>query len=246
MGTSVITLSGRHAQIDETALDGFRRAFRGKVIRAGEPGDTDKPIFNAMHRRRPALIARCEGTQDVVHALKFAREHDLLVAVRGGGHSIAGHSSCDGGMVIDLTSMRGVAVNPDAKVVRVQGGALWADVDREAQPFGLVVPGGVVSETGVAGLTLGGGEGWVRRKYGLTVDSLLSAEVVCADGTVRIASPASEPDLSGQSAAVAATSASSPPSSSAPIRSVRSWHLPASSTRSPTRFGSYRGGATTV
>ena len=108
---------------------------------------------------------------------------------------MAGHSSCDGGMVIDLTRMRGVEVDPDAGIARVQGGALWGDVDRETQAFGLVVPGGVVSETGVAGLTLGGGEGWVRRKYGLTIDSLLSARVVCADGSVRTASPISEPDL---------------------------------------------------
>jgi FAD/FMN-containing dehydrogenase len=148
-----------------------------------------------MHRRRPALIIRCRGTADVVDAVKFARQHGLLVAVRGGGHSVAGHSSCDGGVVIDLTRMRGVDVDPDARVARVQGGALWGDVDRETQAFGLVVPGGVVSETGVAGLTLGGGEGWVRRKYGLTIDSLLSACVVCADGSVRTASPTSEPDL---------------------------------------------------
>jgi FAD/FMN-containing dehydrogenase len=131
----------------------------------------------------------------VVETVKFARTHGLLVAVRGGGHSVAGHSSCDGGVVIDLTRMRGVEVDPDARIVRVQGGALWADVDRETQVFGLVVPGGVVSETGVGGLTLGGGEGWVRRKYGLTIDSLRSARVVCADGSVRSASPTSEPDL---------------------------------------------------
>jgi FAD/FMN-containing dehydrogenase len=148
-----------------------------------------------MHRRTPALIVRCAGTADVVHAVNFARRHDLLVAVRGGGHSVAGHSSCDGGVVVDLTPMRAVDVDPVARVARVQGGALWGDVDRETQLFGLVVPGGVVSETGVAGLTLGGGEGWVRRKYGLTIDSLLSARVVCADGTVHTASPSSEPEL---------------------------------------------------
>ena len=170
-------------------------ALRGDIVRPGEPGYADKPIFNAMHQRRPALTVRCAGTADVVDAVTFARQHDLLVAIRGGGHSIAGHSSCDGGMVIDLTRMRGVDVDPTSRTARVQGGALWADVDRETQAFGLIVPGGVVSETGVAGLTLGGGEGWVRRKYGLTIDSLLSAQVVCADGSVLTASPTSEPDL---------------------------------------------------
>jgi FAD/FMN-containing dehydrogenase len=138
---------------------------------------------------------RCRSTADIVDTVRFATRHRILTAVRGGGHSVAGHSSCDGGLVIDLTNMRGVIVDPDARIARVQGGALWVDVDRETQLHGLVVPGGVVSETGVAGLTLGGGEGWVRRKYGLTIDSLLSACVVCADGSVRTASPTSEPDL---------------------------------------------------
>jgi FAD/FMN-containing dehydrogenase len=195
VATSIATLTGGRADIDEAALEGLRATIRGNVLKPGEPGYSDNPIYNAMHRRRPALIIRCSGTADVVDAVKFARQHGLLVAVRGGGHSVAGHSSCDGGLVIDLTRMRGVDVDPDARIVRVQGGALWGDVDRETQAFGLVVPGGVVSETGVAGLTLGGGEGWVRRKYGLTIDSLLSARVVCADGSVRTASQTSEPDL---------------------------------------------------
>ena len=195
MATSIATLSGGRVDIDDAALEGLRATIRGNVLKPGEPGYSDHPIYNAMHRRQPALIIRCSGTADVVDAVKFARQHGLLVAVRGGGHSVAGHSSCDGGLVIDLTRMRGVDVDPDARIVRVQGGALWGDVDRETQAFGLVVPGGVVSETGVAGLTLGGGEGWVRRKYGLTIDSLLSARIVCADGSVHTASQTSEPDL---------------------------------------------------
>ena len=195
MSIAIRTLDGGQVDLADTELDALRTTLRGGLVMPGESAYTDKPIFNAMHQRRPAMIARCAGTADVVTAVKFARERGLLVAVRGGGHSVAGHSSCDGGLVIDLTRMRGVDVDPDARVARVQGGALWVDVDREAQPYGLVVPGGVVSETGVAGLTLGGGEGWVRRKYGLTIDSLLSARVVCADGSVRTASPSSEPDL---------------------------------------------------
>jgi len=192
---AIRTLDGGQIDLADTELDALRTTLRGGLVMPGESAYTDKPIFNAMHQRRPAMIARCAGTADVVTTVKFARAHGLLVAVRGGGHSVAGHSSCDGGLVIDLTRMRGVDVDPDGRLVRVQGGALWFDVDREAQPYGLVVPGGVVSETGVAGLTLGGGEGWVRRKYGLTIDSLLSARVVCADGSVHTASPTSEPDL---------------------------------------------------
>jgi FAD/FMN-containing dehydrogenase len=192
---AIRTLDGGQINLADTELDALRTTLRGALVMPGESAYTDKPIFNAMHQRRPAMIARCAGTADVVTAVKFARQHGLLIAVRGGGHSVAGHSSCDGGLVIDLTRMRGVDADPDTRVARVQGGALWADVDRETQPYGLVVPGGVVSETGVAGLTLGGGEGWVRRKYGLTIDSLLSARVVCADGSVHTASPTSEPDL---------------------------------------------------
>jgi FAD/FMN-containing dehydrogenase len=195
MATSIAALHGGRTSIDDAAIEQLRTAMRGDVLKPSDPGYAEKPIFNAMHLRRPALIARCAGTADVIDAVRFARQHGLVVAVRGGGHSVAGHSTCDGGMVIDLTRMRGVEVDPDARIARVQGGALWGDVDRETQAFGLVVPGGVVSETGVAGLTLGGGEGWVRRKYGLTIDSLLSARVVCADGAVRTASPTSEPDL---------------------------------------------------
>jgi FAD/FMN-containing dehydrogenase len=195
MATSVMTRDGVRTSIDDAALEQLRTSIRGDLLKPGDPGYGDKPIYNAMHRHRPAFIVRCTGTADVADAVKFAHSHGLLVAVRGGGHSVAGHSSCDGGMVIDLTRMRGVEVDPDTRTARAQGGALWGDLDRETQAYGLIVPGGVVSETGVAGLTLGGGEGWVRRKYGLTIDSLLSARVVCADGSVRTASRTSEPDL---------------------------------------------------
>ena len=195
MATVLATLNGGRTNIDDAAIEQLRSTIRGNVVKPGDPGYADKPIYNAMHQRRPAIIVRCTGTADVVDAVKFARQHELLVAVRGGGHSVAGHSACDNGLVIDLTRMRGVDVDPQVRTARVQGGALWGDLDRETQAFGLIVPGGVVSETGVAGLTLGGGEGWVRRKYGLSIDSLLSAQVVCADGSVRTASATSEPDL---------------------------------------------------
>ena len=195
MTTTITTSSGGRTNVDDAAVEQLRQTIRGDVLKPGESGYADKPIYNAMHQHHPALVVRCTGTADVADAVTFSRQHGLLVAVRGGGHSVAGLSSCDGGMVIDLTRMRGVDVDPGARLARVQGGALWGDVDRETQAFGLIVPGGVVSETGVAGLTLGGGEGWVRRKYGLTIDSLLSARVVCADGSVRTASPTSEPDL---------------------------------------------------
>jgi FAD/FMN-containing dehydrogenase len=188
-------VDGGRTNVEDSALQQLSASIRGEVLQPADRGYSERPVYNTMHQRRPALIIRCTGTADVVDAVRFARQHNLLVAVRGGGHSVAGHASCDQGIVIDLTRMRGVDLDPDTRVARVQGGALWGDVDRETQAFGLVVPGGVVSETGVGGLTLGGGEGWVRRKYGLTIDSLLSARVVCADGSVHTASAKSEPDL---------------------------------------------------
>jgi FAD binding domain-containing protein/berberine-like enzyme len=176
------------------ALEELGAQLRGPLIGAEDYAQVREP-FNAMHEAKPAFTVSCSGTADVVDAVNFAREHGLEVAVRGGGHSIAGLSSIDGGMLIDLAPMNGVQVDPDARLARVQGGALWGDVDRESQAFGLVAPGGVVSDTGVAGLTLGGGYGWVRRKHGLSVDSLVEAQVVCADGRVLKASEDSNPDL---------------------------------------------------
>jgi len=152
-------------------------------------------VQNGMYDRRPGLIVRCSGTADAIDAVRLAQQRDLLVSVRGGGHGIAGHSTSDDAMMIDLSAMRGVWVNPAERVVRVQGGATWADVDREAQTFGLAVPGGIVSTTGVAGLTLGGGLGWLHRKYGLTCDNLIAAEVVTADGTLSRASATENEEL---------------------------------------------------
>jgi FAD/FMN-containing dehydrogenase len=154
-----------------------------------------RQVFNAMHEGQPDVVASCATTADVVKAVKRARQENLTVAVRGGGHSIAGLSAIDGGMLIDLAPMSGVEVDPDKRRAYVQGGALWSDVDNATQPHGLVAPGGVVSDTGVAGLTLGGGYGWVRRKYGLSCDSVVEAEVVTADGDVLKASADENPDL---------------------------------------------------
>jgi FAD/FMN-containing dehydrogenase len=167
----------------------FRDGFRGETIRPGDEGyDDARTVYNAMIDRHPAIVARCTGVADVIAAVNFAREHDLPLAVRGGGHSIAGSSVCDDGIVADLSAMNGVLVDPDARTAYAQAGATWGDVDRETQAFGLVTPGGVVSTTGVAGLTLGGGYSNVRRKYGLTVDNLRSVDIVTADGEFLTAS----------------------------------------------------------
>ncbi len=182
--------------LDETAIQAFASRVRGRVIR---PADLDyddaRAIQNGLIDRQPGLIVRCSGAADVIEAVNVAREHDLLVAVRGGGHNVAGNAVCDDGLVIDLSGMRGVHVNPATHTVRVQGGATWADVDRETQVFGLAVPGGVVSGTGVAGLTLHGGMGHLRRKCGLSIDNLLSVDIVTADGRLRTASADENADL---------------------------------------------------
>ncbi|MFE0087144.1 FAD-binding oxidoreductase [Streptomyces sp. NPDC058991] len=170
--------------------------FRGRLITARHADyDSARAVWNGAVDRRPRLIARCGGAADVVAAVRFARDHDLEIAVRGGGHNVAGTAVCDEGIVIDLSAMRSVRVDPAGRTARVQGGALWGDVDHEAQAHGLATTGGIVSHTGVAGLTLGGGIGFLMRKYGLTVDSLLAAEVVTADGGVVRASADDHPDL---------------------------------------------------
>jgi FAD/FMN-containing dehydrogenase len=170
-------------KVDPAALSELRDAFRGQLVQPEDPGyEEHRRIWNGSIDRHPALIARCAGVSDVVQALQFARRADLRVAVRGGGHSFPGFSTCDGGVVIDLSPMKGIRVDPEARTVRAQAGVLLGELDRETQAFGLAVPAGIVTHTGLAGLTLGGGIGWLMRKYGLTIDQLLSVDMVTADG----------------------------------------------------------------
>ncbi len=170
--------------------------FRGQLITIDHSEyDAARAVWNGAVDRRPRLIARCSGTADVALAVRFARDHDLEIAVRGGGHNVAGTAVCDDGIVIDLSAMRAVWVDPAGGTVRVQGGALWGDVDHETQAHGLATTAGIVSHTGVAGVTLGGGIGFLMRKHGLVVDNLLAAEVVTAEGSVVWASAYEHPDL---------------------------------------------------
>ncbi|OGA06570.1 MAG: hypothetical protein A3D95_14910 [Betaproteobacteria bacterium RIFCSPHIGHO2_12_FULL_69_13] len=183
-------------RLTDTAIAQFTKRIQGTVIR---PGDADfdqaRRVWNGMIDRRPALIARCASVDDVEAAVEFARVGELLVAVRGGGHSVAGHGTCDDGLVIDLSPMRGVQADPEARLARVEGGAIWGSVDRATQIHGLAVTGGIVSETGVAGLTLGGGIGWLMRKHGLTADNLRGASLVTADGQLLQASAEEDAEL---------------------------------------------------
>ena len=184
------------APVDVEALAGLRETVRGPVLAPDDPGyDEARSIWNALIDRRPALIVQCSGAADVVDAVNFAREQGLVLSIKAGGHNVAGNAVNDGGIVLDLSQMRGVHVDPDAQTVRVQGGATWRDLDRETQLFGLAVPGGVVSTTGIAGLTLHGGVGHLRRKHGLSIDNLISVDIVTADGQFRQASASENEDL---------------------------------------------------
>jgi hypothetical protein len=177
-------------------IERFQTAFRGEVI---QPSDSRyeraRKIWNSSIDKYPGIIARCSGVADVVTAVNFARENELLVAVRGGGHNVSGKALCDDGIVIDLSGMKGIHVDAKARIARVQGGATLGDVDRETHLFGLSVPAGVISKTGIGGLTLGGGVGWLVRKYGLTCDNVLSFDLVTADGELRVASVSENEDL---------------------------------------------------
>lgn len=193
---SIMTSDGRQASIPADLLLGLRSGLRGQTLIRDEIGyDDARAIWNGMVDRSPGLIVRCHGAADVMRAVDFAREHDLVVAVRGGGHNIAGNAVCEGGLMIDLSPMAFVRVDPENRRAWVGPGALLRDVDRETQAFGLAVPTGINSTTGIAGLTLGGGFGWTTRKFGLTIDNLISADVVTADGRLRRASADQDSDL---------------------------------------------------
>jgi FAD/FMN-containing dehydrogenase len=182
--------------IDGGAVDELQTSFRGELVRPDDAGyEEHRKVWNGSIDRRPALIARCTGVADIRAALRLARSQDLLVAVRGGGHSFPGLSVCDDGMLIDLRPMNGIRVDPGARTVSVQAGVLLGELDRETQEFGLAVPSGIVTHTGVAGLTLGGGIGWVMRKYGLTIDQLLSVDMITAEGELVRASEDQNADL---------------------------------------------------
>ncbi len=181
------------AVVDESALE---ENFLGELIRPGDANyDRARSISNAMFDRRPAFIARCTGVADVIEAVRFARDADLAVAVRSGGHSVAGYGVCDDGIVIDLSPMRGVRVDPGTRTARAQAGLTWGQFDRETQAFGLATTGGRVTTTGIAGLTLGSGSGWLESKFGLVADNLLSVDIVTADGQVLTASEDENPEL---------------------------------------------------
>ena len=181
---------------EESAIEGLRTGLRGELIQPGnEDYEKARLVWNGLIDKRPALIARCIGVGDVVDSVNFARRHDLPVAVRGGGHNVAGNAVCDGGLVIDLSPMKAVQVDPHKRTTRVQPGANWGDVDKGTQLYGLVTPGGQVSTTGVAGFTLAGGMGFLRRKWGLACDNLISVEVVTAEARVITASEAEHADL---------------------------------------------------
>ncbi len=197
MGTvAVKTISQSAVALDEGTLAEFKASLRGELIRRGDAAyDEARTVYNAMIDKRPAMIARCADVADVITSVDFARDNNLLVAVRGGGHNGAGLGLCNDGLVIDLSRLKSVRVNPAERTVRVEPGCRWGDVDHAAHAFGLAVPTGTISTTGVPGLTLGGGHGYLTRKYGLTIDNLLEADVVLADGRLVIAGPDENPDL---------------------------------------------------
>ncbi len=182
--------------VDQSAIEKFKASLCGELLRPGDPGyDDARKIWNGMIDKRPALIARCAGVADVIHCVNFAHANSMLVAVRGGGHNISGNAICGGGLVIDLSRMKSVRVDPGHRTARAEPGVTWREFDHATQTFGLATTGGQISTAGIAGLTLGGGWGYLARKHGLSCDNLLSVDVVTADGLFLTASASENSDL---------------------------------------------------
>lgn len=191
-----MTMTKRGTPLDEVMMAELKEHFRGMLLRPGDAGyDAARSIWNGFIDQKPALIARCAGTADVIACVNFARSHRIDLAIRSGGHNVAGNSLCDGGLIIDLSLMRGVRVDPQARLAHIQPGITLGGLDHETQVFGLATPTGMVSKTGIAGLTLGGGDGWLSRKYGWACDNLLSVDIVTADGQLVTASERQNADL---------------------------------------------------
>ena len=192
----MVTLDGARISIDPAEIAVLRNSLRGRVLLPGDPDYEDaRRVWNGNVDRRPALIARCLDTSDVHHAVNFARIHGLLVAVRGGGHSAPGYGTNNGGIVIDLSPMKAISIDQTSRIARAEGGVLWRELDEATQAHGLATTGGTVSNTGIAGLTLGGGLGWLMGKHGASVDNLISADVITADGDLRRANATENSDL---------------------------------------------------
>jgi len=196
MSLQILNLDAVSVALADETVTAFRQSFYGPILVPGDDAYDDvRVLWNGMYDRRPAMIARCTGAADVIDAVNFARANNLLVTVRGGGHHVAGLAAADDALMIDLSLMKGIQVDPQARIARAQPGVTWAELDRETQAFGLATPGGVVSTTGIAGLTLGGGMGLLRRKYGLACDNLIAVDIVTADGQFRRASVEENRDL---------------------------------------------------
>jgi hypothetical protein len=195
-GLRIVTIAGTDTVLEERIVEEFGVKLRGELLRSGDTGyDEARRVWNGMIDKYPALVVRCMSAADVINSVNFARDNHLLLAVRGGGHNVVGTATVDGGLLIDLSSMKGIHIDPERRTARAEGGVTIGELDRNTQAFGLATPLGVVSETGIAGLTLGGGLGWLMRKYGLSCDNLVSVEVVTSDGRFLTASEEENPEL---------------------------------------------------
>lgn len=195
MVTEPVARDDRAPILDEVIIQDFQASLRGELVRRDDPGyDAVRAVYNAMIDTRPAFIARCANVADVIRSVNFGRDNGLAIAIRGGGHNVAGLGLCDG-LVIDLSPMKGIRVDPERRIAWVEGGCTWGDLDHATHAFGLATPSGIISTTGVSGLTLGGGFGHLSRHYGLSCDNLLSADMVTADGQFRTVNAEQHPDL---------------------------------------------------